>query len=88
MALRDALRMSKLLVVGLLLFGGWLLLTGLEVFETMDSFSLGSQVIGQGGMSGVIGLFVMLTLAGLLLFLYSELGESDPSPDPFPPEER
>jgi hypothetical protein len=80
--------MSKLLVVGLLLFGGWLLLTGLEVFETMDSFSLGSQVIGQGGMSGVIGLFVMLTLAGLLLFLYSELGESDPSPDPFPPEER
>jgi hypothetical protein len=80
--------MSKLLVFGILLFGGWLLLSGLEIFRTMDSFGLETQVIGQGGMSGVIGLLVLLTLAGLLLFLYSELGESDPSPEPFPPEER
>ena len=85
MALRDALRMSKLLVFGLFLFGGWLLLSALQVVEAMGSFDLGSQVIGQGGTSGVIGVLVMAVFAGLLLYLYSEIGQSDPSPEPFPP---
>ena len=88
MALRTALQMSKVLVIGVLLFAGWLLLNVMQVFETMNSLELGNQVIGQGGMSGVIGLLVMAVLAGLLLFLYSELGETDPAPEPFPPEDR
>lgn len=88
MALRTALQMSKVLVIGVLLIAGWLLLNALQVFETMNSIELGNQVIGQGGMSGVIGLLVMAVLAGLLLFLYSELGETDPAPEPFPPEDR
>ena len=88
MALRTALQMSKVLVIGVLLFAGWLLLTVMQVFETMGSITLGNEVIGQGGASGIVGLLVMAVLAGLLLFLYSELGETDPAPEPFPPEDR
>lgn len=80
--------MSKLLVFGVLLAAGWLLLNVMQVFETMGSITLGNEVIGQGGASGIVGLLVMAVLAGLLLFLYSELGETDPSPEPFPPENR
>ncbi|PSP60612.1 hypothetical protein BRC77_15425 [Halobacteriales archaeon QH_8_64_26] len=85
MTLRSALRTNTLLVIGVLLIGGWLLLNVLQVVETMGSFDLGSQVIGQGGTSGVIGVLVMAVFAVLLLYLYSEIGRSDPSPEPFPP---
>jgi hypothetical protein len=76
------------MVIGVFLIAGWILLNAFSIYESLGSFSIGTQVIGQGGVSGVIGLLVMAVFAGLLLFLYSELGETDPAPDPFPPENR
>jgi len=86
MALRTALETNKMVVAAVLLFAGWMAITALQVFETMNAVTLGNEVIGQGGMSGVIGLLVMAGTGGLLLLLYSELGETDPAPEPFPPE--
>jgi hypothetical protein len=42
--------------------------------------------VGQHGLGGLMGLFVMLVFLGLLIVAFGELGETDPAPGEWPPE--
>lgn len=94
MSLRNAGRQSPILLAAVLLFGAWVALSVLRVYDTMESIwgggdpNLVGNAVGQLPLSGVIGLLVMLAILGLLVGLYSALSESDPLPDRFPPERR
>jgi hypothetical protein len=87
MGARDALRQGSWLTVAVLLFGGWIVLTGLWVAETAQLGVAPGETVGQPVMSGVIGLLVMFIVLILLFALYGEFGEQEPRPEPFPPQQ-
>lgn len=92
MSLRNAGRRSPILLAGVLLFGAWVAVNVLRVYEAMPPIWGGRDVdavggfIGQIPLSGLVGLIVMLAVLGLLFALYGALSESEPLPDRFPPE--
>lgn len=93
MSLRNAGRQSPILLAGVLLFGAWVAVNVLRVYEAMppiwgsgEAETTVGNYIGQVPLSGVVGLLVMLGVLGLLFALYGALSESEPLPDRFPPE--
>jgi hypothetical protein len=95
MSLRNAGRQSPILLAGILLFGAWVAVNVLRVYEAMppiwgsgEAETIVGEAIGQVPLSGLIGLLVMLAILGLLFALYGALSEPDPLPDEFPPERR
>lgn len=87
MGLRTGLSQARWLMFAVLLVGLWILLTGFRVATAVDwSAALGSEYVGQAAPSGVIGLLVLLSALGLLVVLYSEMTETDPAPETWPPE--
>lgn len=94
MPLRTAINQNKILTFALLLVGAWTVLTWLQVLSSSEAF-LSSSVpvvspvtaVGQVWVSGLVGLLVLLVFLGLLVVLWGELGETDPLPETFPPEE-
>lgn len=86
---RDAIRHNPVLFGLILLLAGWIVLGAVNVALSMD-FTQPEvyEMIGHAGSSGLVGLLVMATAVGLLLVLFSELGDAGPAPDRFPPEER
>lgn len=94
MTLRTALRQSKLLTFGLLLVAAWTVVVWFRVLSVSESLLTSGvslvrpgSAVGHVGVSGLLGLLVMLVFLGLLVVLWSEVGEFDPRPDAFPPEE-
>lgn len=94
MTLRTAIRQSRLLTFGLLLVGAWTALQVLRIVEGTDSLvSLGTPVLSPGtatgrvGAAGIMGVLVLLAFLGLLVVLWGEIGEVEPGPERFPPEE-
>ena len=86
MATKETLARGSWITVFVLLFGGWVVIKGLEVLNTAEAtFSTGAT-IGQTVVSGVIGLLVLVSVLGFLFVLYGELGEDDPTPETFPPQ--
>lgn len=87
MGLRTGLQQSRWLTFAVLLVGLWVLLSALRTATAMDWSQLGGgEYIGYAPGSGVVGLVVLLVGLGLLLVLYSELTETDPAPETWPPE--
>ena len=84
---RNAIRQHPVLTALLLLVGGWLILTALNVFVSMGASGPYEGYIGHTPKSGWVGLGVILTALGFLVVVYSELGESGPLPQSFPPGE-
>lgn len=84
---RDALRWNPGLTALTLLAIGWVLITALLVFNSMDFSQAYGGYVGRTAISGWMGLIVMAVAVGLLLVIYSELPAADPVPDRFPPEE-
>lgn len=94
MTIRNAIGQSNILAFGLLLVGGWTVVQVLNVVNLTESFtSLGVPLltpgtpIGSAGAAGIMGVVVMLAFLGLLFVLWGELGEFDPGPEEFPPDE-
>lgn len=94
MTLRNGIKQSKLLTFGLLLVGGWTVVQVLRVVELTESFAtLGipilssSTPVGRVAASGIMGVLVMLAFLGLLVVLWGEVGEFEPRPEEFRPEE-
>ena len=94
MPLRTAIRQNRILTFAVLLVGAWTVLSWLHVLSISQSFVSGTvpiaspgTLVGQVWVSGLVGLLVMLVFLGLLVVLWGELGELDPLPDSFPPEE-
>lgn len=85
MVIRNALRQSKWITFGLLLAFLWVLLAALGVMEVVMNASW--EYVGQGAVSGVVGLLVMVVALGLLVVLFGELTETEPGPEPWPPDE-
>ena len=85
MSIRTALRQSSVLTFLALIAGLWLLVSWLQIFDTLDFANIGN--IGQGALSGIIGLGVLTVTLGLLFILFGELGETSPGPEQWPPSE-
>jgi hypothetical protein len=88
MGLRTALENSRILTFAVTGAFIWLLLTTLNVAGSFDWLSAGAgDFIGRNALGGIAGLLVLLVVLGALLTLYSELSESDPAPESWPPSE-
>lgn len=92
MGLRSALDQAWYVTLPVLVFMGWVVMKMLSVYDllgTADSLTAGVRgtYIGPAFVSGVAGLVVMGIVALLFLVLFSELGETTPSPSAWPPQE-
>jgi len=87
MSMRTALRQTRWVTFGVLAAVVWTLLITFEVATAFDwtAFSPGAFV-GQTAVGGIAGVAVLVLLLGLLVVLYSELTETDPAPQAWPPE--
>lgn len=94
MSLRTALGQSKILTFAVLLAAFWTLSVAVEVLGAMEGlFAATNQgivgaYVGQLAATGVMGALVMAGLLGLLVYLFGELGQTEPTPDPWPPESK
>lgn len=84
MGLRTALTQTRIVTFGALAAAVWLLLTIFQVYGRLGALSSGDP--GQTPIAGLIGLLVMGGALALLVILYGELSEEDPTPEPWPPE--
>jgi len=84
MGLKTAFSQARIVTLGVLAAAVWILLTILQVFERLGPLSSGG--VGQTPIPGLVGLAVMGGVLVVMALLYSELGETEPSPDPWPPE--
>lgn len=87
MTLRTAVRQSKILTFVVLGAFVWLLLTLFEVLSTIDLATGTATYVGQNALGGVAGVLVLTIVLGALVVLYSEITESDPAPQSWPPSE-
>lgn len=85
MSVRTSARQSPILFAGVLLFGAWVVLTAVRVFDAIPSIWTGGGDVGHTWLGGLVGLLVMVTIVGLLVALYGALSASSPTPDTFPP---
>ena len=89
MTLRNGLRQSKLLTFVVLGAFVWLLVALLDLLRSIDLTAvLSPDYVGQGSAAGLVGALVLAIVLGVLVVLYSELGETSPAPDSWPPRER
>jgi hypothetical protein len=91
MSIKNALGQARLVTIGVLAAVGWMLLTGLRVFESIDFWGLADagvvgDAIGPTAVGGVLGLVILTVTVLLAAQLLGELGETDPAPEPWPPE--
>ncbi|EMA16180.1 MULTISPECIES: hypothetical protein [Haloarcula] len=87
MTLRTAVRQSKILTFVVLGAFVWLLLTLFEVLSTIDLATGTATYVGQNALGGIAGVLVLTIVLGALVVLYSEITESDPAPQSWPPSE-
>lgn len=85
MGIRTASQQNSLLLAALLLFIGWIALTGLNVISSAGALTLDNWV-GQHGVGGVIGVIALLFILALAVGVFGELGESEPAPEEWPPQ--
>lgn len=88
MTIRAALQQSRLITYAVLFALLWLLLTTYQVATSFDWAAITSpSFIGPNAVGGIVGVVVMVVLAMLLIALYGELSEGEPTPEPWPPSE-
>jgi hypothetical protein len=81
MGIRTALTQSRIATLGVFAGAIWVILTMLQVYGRLGPLSSGG--VGQTPISGLVGLLVLGGLLALLLVLYGELSEAEPTPDPW-----
>ncbi|EMA32966.1 hypothetical protein [Haloarcula japonica] len=87
MTLRTAIQQSKILTFVVLGAFVWLLLTLFEVASTIDLGTGTTSFVGQNALGGVAGVLVLTIVLGALVVLYSEITETNPAPQSWPPSE-
>ncbi|GGO00512.1 MULTISPECIES: hypothetical protein [Haloarcula] len=89
MTLRTALQQSKILTFVVMGAFVWLLLSLLNVMGTFDWAAINTgDFVGQTAVGGIAGVVVLAVLLGVLVVLYSEVSETSPGPEAWPPSER
>ncbi|APW96268.1 hypothetical protein CHINAEXTREME_00160 [Halobiforma lacisalsi AJ5] len=86
MGFRTAVEHNPLVAFGLLFAAVWTGVVGAQIVSQMRGVTPGSWV-GQHGFGGLMGLIVMGAFLALVLVAFAELGEPDPAPGEWPPEE-
>lgn len=87
MGIRNAVGQSGLLTAMVVAIMAWFVVVAFRTFNSMESIWVPSDNIGYIAASGIMGLGVMLAVLALLFVFFGELGESDPGPEPWAPEE-
>jgi len=88
MGLKTALQQSKILTFAVLAAFVWLLLGLIRVATMFDWYAVTpADFLGRNAIGGVVGVVVLLVILGVLVALYSELSETGPTPDTWPPSE-
>lgn len=85
MTSRNAIRNSPVLAGVLLLAALWVLLTLMNVFNARGP--LNGEWVGANGVAGLVGVVVLAIILGLAVVVFADLGESEPQPEAFPPQE-
>lgn len=90
MSLRNAFDQAGFVIpFGVMLALVWVILVAVNVGNTMQPYMSGVGTdawVGQSWVAGFVGLLVLAVLGGALAYLSSEFGESEPTPESFPPE--
>jgi len=86
MGIRTGLRQSRVVVFGVLVAVAWTALVAFEVAGSVAWLAWSTDYVGQNSVAGIAGVAVLALTLGLLVTLYSETTESDPGPEPWPPE--
>lgn len=84
MGLRTALQRTRWITFAALAVAIWSVVVWFEVFGSIEWASM--DYIGRAAPSGVVGLVVLAAFLALLVVLFGELGEEEPSPESWPPE--
>ncbi|QLG61404.1 hypothetical protein [Halorarum salinum] len=87
MSIRNAVGQSWVLTALAVGFGAWLVVIAFRTMNNMESVWASSAGVGYTAVSGLVGLAVMVAALALLFVLFGEIGESDPGPEPWMPEE-
>lgn len=88
MSLRNALHNSQILTFGIIAAFVWTLINLITVVGSFDWYAAASgDFVGQNAVGGIAGAVVLLIVLGSLITLYSETGESEPTPQSWPPSE-
>lgn len=87
MGMRNALRQARWVAFGVLAATVWTLLVVVDVATAFQwsSWSPG-QFVGKTAVGGIVGLVVLAVLLALLVTLFGELTEAEPTPEAWPPE--
>lgn len=85
MSIKTALRQSPVVTFAVVVAGLWLLRSWLRVFGRIDLAT--PSAVGQGALTGIVGLVVLAITLGLLFALVGELGDATPGPNTWPPTE-
>lgn len=84
MSLREALGQARLLTLAVLAGMGWLVFTAAQVLGDINFWAPAD--VGQTAGAGVVGLLVLAAVFVAALVLLSGLGEAEPAPESWPPE--
>ncbi len=88
MGLRTALQQSKILAFVVAAVFVWLLLGLIRVATAFNWYAVSAgDFLGRNALGGIAGIVVLLVLLGVLIALYGELSETEPTPDTWPPSE-
>lgn len=88
MGLRTAVSQSWVLtamVIGIGLWCGYIAVETLAASESI--WAATGSYVGANPVSGLAGIAVLVAIVALLFVLFGELGESEPGPQAWPPEE-
>jgi hypothetical protein len=87
MALRNAIGRLGWIPIAVLLVLLWTIVTAISVTGMMHSYAgLDGGFVGQTFLGGAVGLLVLLGFGTAVAYLYDEMGEDEPAPEPFPPQ--
>lgn len=88
MTIRNAIRRSKVITFAVLFVLAWLVLTLYRVATSFDWLAITTPTfIGLNAVGGIVGAIVLAVIVMLVIGLYGELGEDEPTPESWPPSE-
>ncbi|UIO99554.1 hypothetical protein Hbl1158_13655 [Halobaculum sp. CBA1158] len=88
MGLRTAVSQSWVLTTMATAFALWAGYHAVQAFALSENiWAFDGSYVGTNAVGGLVGVAVLVAFVALLFVLLGELGESDPSPEAWPPEE-
>jgi len=88
MGLRNAVSQSWVLTAMATGIGLWCAYIAVQTFSaTENMWAFSGSYVGQNAVGGLAGVAVLVGIVVLLFVYLGELGESDPAPRAWPPEE-